>query len=651
MIKNDSTLEWLETNGLGGFAMGTASGERTRRYHGLLMMDRNSRRTILVNGLEVWAETTAGTFPLSTQVYDGGARFPGGVDYLEHFTHHPWPKWKFAFPNGIQISQEIMIPRGRDATLIRWTKSGGTAVRLHVRPLLSGRDYHTLQHENDEFEFAAELPDSTGSNESVVAWQPYQDSPRIVARVSGSYEHKPLWFRSFYYEAEQERGLDFLEDLASPGEFHCDLGLSAITLALSVDEPLERVDDVFAIETQRRSKMSPLKLAASHYIVRRDERATIIAGYPWFTDWGRDTFIALRGLCLAGDDLEVAKNILLAWSETVSEGMLPNRFPDGDGAPEYNSVDASLWFVIAANEFLSLASARPGMVNAAEEAKLILATDEILAGYRRGTRHEIRMDEDGLIAAGEPGVQLTWMDAKVNDWVVTPRIGKPVEIQALWLNCLWLAGRRKSEWAEIFDAALPTFRRKFWNEKAGGLYDIVDVDHAIGTVDASFRPNQILAVGGLPYVLIEGRRARSMVDGVEQKLWTPLGLRTLSPDDSNYRGQYVGGIYQRDGAYHQGTAWPWLLGPFVDAWLRVRGNSTEANREAKQKFWAPIEKHINSAGLGHISEVASGDAPHRPAGCPFQAWSLGEYIRVCKPTLSGRSNVTSDSKQVSSKQS
>jgi predicted glycogen debranching enzyme len=636
MINLNSTSEWLETNGLGAFAMGTATGERTRRYHGLLMIDRQTHRIILVNSLEVWAQTPAGTFPLSTQVYDDGVRFPDGASLIEHFTHQPWPKWKFALPGGVQITQEVMIPHGHDATFIRWTKSDSTPVTLHVRPLLSGRSYHGLQSEDSEFDFSFEAIDSTSRGHATIAWQPYENAPRIVACTAGSYEHKPSWFRNFYYAAEQERGLDFLEDLASPGEFHIELDSSPSLFCLSADEPLASADALFAAEMQRRSKMSPLKLAASQYIVRRDDRDTIIAGYPWFTDWGRDTFIALRGLCLAGDQLEVAKKILLAWSETVSEGMLPNRFPDTDAAPEYNSVDASLWFVIAANEFLSLASQRSGLVSGGDESKILLATDEILNGYRRGTRHEIRMEEDGLIAAGEPGVQLTWMDAKVNDWVVTPRIGKPVEIQALWLNCLWLAGRRKPEWAEIFDAALPTFRKKFWNEEEGSLYDIIDVDHAVGAVDESFRPNQTLAVGGLPYVLIEGRRARSIVDGVEQKLWTPLGLRTLSPEDPNYRGQYSGGIYQRDGAYHQGTAWPWLLGPFVEAWLRVRGNSTEAIREAKQKFWAPIERQMNTNGLGHVSEIVDGDYPHSSAGCPFQAWSLSEYIRVCKPTLTGR---------------
>ncbi len=637
MTKIDYTSEWLETNGLGGFAMGTATGERTRRYHNLLMIDRLQRRTVMVNGLEVWAQTAGATFPLSTQIYDGGIRFPDNLSMIERFDSFPYPKWTFLLSGNTRITQSVVTPARREAVIIRWDLVDGEPVTLHVRPLLGCRDYHGLHHENGGFDFAA-TPHELGEGDQItVAWQPYQDLPRLVATTGGSYEHAPKWFHNFYYHAEQQRGLDFLEDLASPGEFHLELtNDSAATLSLSVDEPLSQAANQFAAEVTRRKDLTPLKHAAKQYVVCRDGRDTIIAGYPWFTDWGRDTFISLRGLCLAAGELEIAKKILLAWADTVSEGMLPNRFPDGDQPPEYNSVDASLWYVIAASEFLSLAADYSGLVTPADESKITAATNAILNGYRQGTRHGIRMDDDGLIAAGEPGVQLTWMDAKVGDWVVTPRIGKPVEIQALWLNCLFLAGKRKKKWSEIYDAALPTFRKKFWNEATGGLHDIIDVDHALGTIDSSFRPNQLLAVGGLPCVLIDGKRARSMVDSIEQRLWTPLGLRTLAPDDSRYRGTFGGGILDRDGAYHQGTVWPWLLGPFVDAWVRVRGNSPEAVREANTRFWKPIEQHMHEFGLGHVTEVASGDQPHLPGGCPFQAWSLAEYIRVCKPTITGR---------------
>jgi predicted glycogen debranching enzyme len=634
----DPKLEWLDTNGLGGFAMGTASGERTRRYHSLLMTDRNQQRSVLVNGIEVWAQTASGTFPLSTQIYDNGYCFPDARSFVTKFDHYPWPQWRYELPDGTKITQEILLPYRKEAAIVRWNLIGSSPVILHVRPLLSVRDYHTLHHENPAFQFGETSHSLNADGCSTVTWKPYGDMPAVVATMRGNFNAQPIWFRNFYYEIEQQRGLDFLEDLASPGEFHVELQSDApVLLSLSADAVLGNVAGVWNEETLRRRALSPLKLAASQYIACRDGRDTIIAGYPWFTDWGRDTFIALRGLCLAGGEFEVAKKILLAWSETVSEGMLPNRFPDGEQAPEYNSVDASLWFVIASFEWLSLAGEREGLVTDEDEKQLLSAISAILNGYRRGTRHAIRMDRDGLIAAGEPGVQLTWMDAKIGDWVATPRIGKPVEIQALWLNCLYLAGKRGKRWAELFDSALPTFRKRFWNEQAGCLYDVVDVDHAIGKVDASFRPNQILALGGLPFVLIEGRRARSIVDAVEQRLWTPIGLRTLDPNDPRYKGQFQGNIFERDSAYHNGTAWPWLLGPFVDAWIHVRGNSPEAIRDANQRFWSPIEKRMKTAGLGHVTEVASGDALHAPGGCPFQAWSLSEYMRVCKPTITGRS--------------
>jgi predicted glycogen debranching enzyme len=267
-------------------------------------------------------------------------------------------------------------------------------------------------------------------------------------------------------------------------------------------------------------------------------------------------------------------------------------------------------------------------------AKLQEAIEAILAGYAAGTRFGIRVDADGLLAAGQAGVQLTWMDAKVGDWVVTPRIGKPVEVQALWLNALWIAGAFSEKWRELHDRGLAAFQERFWNEAAGCLYDVVDPDHAAGTADATFRPNQIFAVGGLPFAIVEGDRARRIVDAVEARLATPVGLRSLAPDDPAYAGRYGGGPLQRDGAYHQGTVWPFLAGAFVDAWVRVRGGTEEAKGDARTRFLAPLLAHLEEAGLGHVSEIADGDAPHTPRGCPFQAWSVGELLRIDRVILS-----------------
>ena len=362
--------------------------------------------------------------------------------------------------------------------------------------------------------------------------------------------------------------------------------------------------------------------------MRRGDGKTIIAGYPWFTDWGRDTFIALRGLCLATGRLTDARSILLEWTGLVSEGMLPNRFADQGGAAEYNTIDASLWFVIAVHDYLSAMTRRRLKVPVQDRRALEDAVRAILTGHIRGTRYGIRVTEDGLLAGGEPGVQLTWMDAKVGDWVVTPRIGKPVEIQALWLNALRVAEWFTEEFRPVYERGAAAFAERFWNAEWGYLHDVIDADHEAGKVDSSFRPNQIFAIGGLPFQLLDGPRARQVVDAVERVLWTPLGLRTLAPGSWGYRPVYAGDVPARDGAYHQGTVWPWLLGPFVEAWVRVRGNSVEARHEARRCFLEPLLAHLNEAGLGHISEIADADAPHTPRGCPFQAWSVGEALRL-----------------------
>jgi predicted glycogen debranching enzyme len=331
--------------------------------------------------------------------------------------------------------------------------------------------------------------------------------------------------------------------------------------------------------------------------------------------------------------LDEARDILLEWSGVVSEGMLPNRFPDRGDRPEYNSVDASLWYVIAAHSFLTAAKASKAKIIPSKKAALHEAIDAILTGYARGTRYGIRMDADGLLAAGTPGVQLTWMDAKIGDCVVTPRVGKPVEIQALWLNALWIGSQFSKAWEEPLARGWDSFRRRFWNPDQTCLYDVIDVDHAPGKVDSSFRPNQIFAVGGLPLELIEGESARQIVDAVERRLWTPLGLRSLAPGEPGYTPHYQGGVSERDGSYHQGTVWPWLIGPFVEAWLRVRGTTEAAKREARTRFLAPLLAHLDQAGLGHVSEIADAEPPHTPRGCPFQAWSLAELLRLDRVVL------------------
>jgi predicted glycogen debranching enzyme len=534
----DDRTEWLEADGLGGFSSGTTSGVRTRRYHALLLTATTppTGRVVLVNGFDAWVDTPAGSFALTTQRYAPDVRHPDGASHIVSFSSEPWPTWEFATPDGVRLLQEILVEHGTGAVLVTWSVIAADGpVVLRVRPFLSGRDYHSMHHENAAFGFDAE------QEGAIVAFRPYDGLPCIVSLSNGDYRQAPDWYRNFLYGAELERGLDAVEDLASPGEFHWPLSASgdqAIwqlrAMAVAPREDLSRaavVDLHQAIRTaemkRRLAFATPLDRAADAYLVRRGAGSTIIAGYPWFTDWGRDTFIAVRGLCLATGRLSDARDILVEWAAAVSEGMLPNRFPDHGDAPEFNAVDASLWYVIAASELLSAEGRRSRVLSRGDREALETAILKIVAGYAAGTRFGIRMDHDGLLAAGVSGVQLTWMDARVGDRVITPRTGKPVEIQALWLNAIKIAAGLDPHWREMFERGVASFTERFWNEQRGHLSDVVDVDHVSGTRDDTFRPNQILAVGGLPVALVDGKRARRIVDAVEQQLLTPIGLRSL----------------------------------------------------------------------------------------------------------------------------
>jgi predicted glycogen debranching enzyme len=506
-----------------------------------------------------------------------------------------------------------------------------------VRPFLSGRDYHALQRENEAFRFEAER------RGDALRFRPYPGIPGIEMRANAAFAAEPLWYRQFLYAAERARGFPHAEDLASPGVLHFDLAAGDAVWILSADglaPDLGAEPAPLLAERLRRGELarragfaSALERAADAYVVRRGAGATLVAGYPWFTDWGRDTFIALRGLALATGRLELARDVLLEWSGAVSEGMLPNRFPDRGEAPEYNSVDASLWFCVVAAELIAAAARAGKPLAAAERRALEAAADAILRGYEHGTRYGIGADSDGLLRAGAPGTQLTWMDARIGARPVTPRTGKPVEVQALWVNALHAAGAREPAFAALAHRAERSFAERFVDPARGWLADVVDVDGRPGAVDAALRPNQVLALGGLPRALVRGASARRALDAVEGSLYTPLGLRSLAPGEPGYAGRYAGGPEQRDGAYHQGTAWPWLLGPFVEAWVRARGGRAAARGAARARFLAPLLAHLGAAGLGHVSELADGDAPHAPGGCPFQAWSLGELLRLDRVIL------------------
>jgi len=459
----DPNAEWLEADGLGGFASGTVSGIRTRRYHALLLTATTppAGRMVLANGFDAWVETPRGTFAISSQRYGPDVIHPDGASRIESFEYEPWPRWRYKIDD-LVIEHELFVPKGESAVFISWrvvadigdagqpgSPTPATAdIKLRVRLFLSGRDFHSTHHENSSFKFDAE------QNGERVTFRSYDGVPAVIAYSNGRYTHDPAWYRKFLYSEEQARGLDATEDLASPGVFEFSLSHKPAVLMLAAEavagvgdpgasnqpastppatESIEaRYAQVRTIEQARRQYFSsPLERAADAYLVKRGKGKTLIAGYPWFGDWGRDTFIAIRGLCIATGHLEDARDILLAWAGAVSQGMLPNRFPDSGEQPEFNSVDASLWYIIAVNDYLFAAEKQPTLTDDCHTKKLRAAVEAILAGFNEGTRFGIRADRDGLLPAGEHGQQLTWMDARVDGREITPRIGKPVEIQAL----------------------------------------------------------------------------------------------------------------------------------------------------------------------------------------------------------------------------
>lgn len=629
--------EWLETVGNGAFATGTVSGVRTRRYHALLMYaaSPSSDRRVLVSGFDAWLECGGKPIWITQQRYADSLLAPESRAEVADFSYRLWPQWTFMLPDGGRWRQEFFIADGSGESVLQWTATGlRKNTTFFVRPLLACRDYHALQRQDAEFRFEPE------EVADALIWRPYTNGPGIHLATDGRYAHDPHWYERFEYSEERARGYDALEDLASPGvlTWRIDAEHPQATIVMSSIPPNETRPDegqpaaAHAVELRKRERMrrdatSPLEFSASQYIVRRGSGASLMAGYPWFTDWGRDTFIAMRGLCIALNKFDDARSILDTWKDALHGGLLPNVYPDDAAEPDYGAIDAPLWFIIAANDYIA-ATRRAGVIDRTFNRQLRDATFAILEAYRNGTDFGIGMDEDGLLMAGVPGHSLTWMDARIDGVSVTPRIGKPVEIQCLWVNALESVRRRSSEFNGTLKLARQSFLDRFWCADRGYLADVVDVGRVRGTDDVSIRPNQIFAVGGLPRAIVPKRIGRRIVEVVEKELYTPAGLRTLSPRDTAYCPRYEGGLRERDTAYHQGTVWPWLMGAFCDAWLRIEGDSPEMRDVMRRRFAVPMEALLESHGLGHLPEIASGDAPHTPAGCPFQAWSLGEYVRI-----------------------
>ena len=629
--------EWLESNGIGGYASSTIAGLNTRRYHGLLVAATKPPvgRMLMVSKLEETLVVGDERFDLSANEYQGAVH-PHGFEFLNRFRLDPWPTSVFGVGE-VELEKSVFMQHGSNTTLVSYRLLGtpkSKNVALEVRSLVAGRDYHSTTHENGAIRRELE------SAPHLVSMALYGGVPRVYfAHNAAAVEQQFAWYRNFLFRVERERGMDFLEDLFNPFLLRFDLSKTPSANVMLSTSPvkIEDFESIRRAESQRRTAVAnavpvddplvrQLAAAADQFIVKRGDGYTVMAGYPWFTDWGRDTMVSLPGLTLFTGNARIAKGILATFAKNVDQGMLPNRFPDSGEQPEFNTVDATLWYFEAIRTY---AAATNDYTFVREELYPVLQS--IIDWHIKGTRYNIRMQEDGLLNAGEPGVQLTWMDAKIGDWVVTPRTGKAVEIQALWYNALRtmeeFAGRfgdqvNKKLYANLAAAVEATFNRVFWNEEAGCLYDVV----GDGEADDSIRPNQIIAVS-LFHSMLPADRARAVVDVVERELLTPYGLRTLSRSHPKYAGHYGGGPVQRDSVYHQGTVWPWLLGPYISAVLRVSDHS-ESTRKRVLDSLAPIREHLSQAGLGQVSEVFDGDSPHNPGGCFAQAWSIGEIMRA-----------------------
>jgi predicted glycogen debranching enzyme len=631
--------EWLETNGLGGFASSSIIGLNTRRYHGLLVAATRPPvgRLLLLSKLEETLVIDGRRFELSANQYPGGVVHPRGHEYLHGFRLDPFPVFTYEV-EGVEVEKSVFMVQGENTTVVQYdVKTDGIAhadVRLEVRPLTAFRDYHSTTHENNA------LNAEVNTDDSLLTIRPYEGLPALhFAHDAEGVDGAHWWNRNLEYVAERERGLDFREDLFSTFALKFDMNTRtrAAVVASTERRDVRDVERYRRAEVARRASLlarSPsgeelvrsLTVAADRYVVARAEGKTVIAGYHWFSDWGRDTMIALPGLTLVTGQADVARSILLEFARHVDRGMLPNRFPDAGEAPEYNTVDATLWFFEAVRATLKYTNDYEFV-----RRELYGVLKEIVEWHERGTRYNIHVDVDGLLFAGEAGVQLTWMDARVAGREVTPRTGKPVEIEALWYNALRVMeglarefGLREDEqkYGSMAARARESFERQFWNEEAGCLYDVVNGDER----DASIRPNQIIAASLTPSMLSE-ERARRVVEVVERELLTPYGLRSLAQGDPRYSGRYEGGPEARDAVYHQGAVWAWLLGPFITAYVRTHGRSAESKRQATA-WLAPLVGHLKDAGLGHVSEIFDGDAPHTPRGCVAQAWSVAEILRA-----------------------
>ena len=643
--------EWLVTNGIGGYASGTVAGSQTRRYHGLLVaaLQPPVGRTQLVSAIDEIVHYAGTDFCLATHRWASGAVDPQGFLLLEDFhLAGSTPVWTYALADAL-LEKRVWMRQGENTTYIQYTLvRGSSALEMELKALVNYRDFHSLTHAGDwrmniePVEHGVKVRAFDGA------------APFHLKSSAATCEPRHEWFLGCFLGEETARGLNDREDRLFAALFRAklEIGSSVVFVATTEENALldgetaraERVNydeklfqdwqaknEAFAEEAP--SWLWQLILAADQFIVKRSlpekpDGCSIIAGYHWFGDWGRDTMIALPGLTLATGRANAAKQILLAFSRYVDGGMLPNNFPDAGGKPEYNTVDAALWYFESIRQYFQATQ------DAVTLQKLFPVLASMIDAHIAGTRYNIHVDPaDGLLYAGAPGVQLTWMDAKIGDWVVTPRAGKPVEINALWINALeTMAGfarllAKPSEAYERLSAKARKSFQKFWNAERNCCFDVVD-SPGIGN-DASLRPNQIFAVS-LPVSPLTPEQQKAVVDVCARRLLTSHGLRSLAPGEPGYAGHYSGDPRERDAAYHQGTVWGWLLGFFALAHYRVY-----RDREAALRFLEPLGRQIYTSGLGTLSEIFDGDAPFTPRGCIAQAWTVAEVLQAWKEITNG----------------
>jgi len=647
-LETAESREWLVSNGLGGYASGTIAGTTTRRYHGLLVaaLQPPVKRTVLVNGLDESVHYLDATFSLATNRWTSGLTSPNGYLLIESFhLEGSKPVWRYALGDAL-LEKRIWMKQGENTTYVQFSLLRSSApIDLDAKVLVNYRDFHNTTHASN-WQMRVE-PVEHGLR--VVAFE--GATPFYLKSAGASWAARHEWYRDYFLPLEQQRGLDDHEDRLYAAQFHCQLrDGETVTVVLTTEEnPSLDGEEARTLQANYEWKLFQawqaqhaqtctlppdeepgwlwqLVLAADQFIVHRTfpaqtDARSILAGYPWFNDWGRDIMIALPGLTLSLGRPEVARSIFRSITRYVDAGMLPNNFPDNGGAPEYNTADATLWFFEALRQYFE----------ATQDLELIQELFPLLAGiidaHVQGTRYNIKVDPaDALLFAGSPDVQVTWMDAKIGDWVVTPRTGKAVEINALWINALHtiadfarLLVRPGEGYEKLAEKATRNFQ-KFWNRERHCCYDVIDTPS--GDKDAALRPNQIFAVS-LPVSPLSPMQQEQVVDIVAQQLFTSHGLRSLGPFEPGYRGKYGGGPRERDSAYHQGTVWGWLLGPFALAHYRVYQDAALA-----QSFLEPLGRTIYSGGLGTLGEIFGGDAPFPPAGCIAQAWTVAEVFRA-----------------------